>query len=461
LNGQLHIDIALGETGAFAIAHAGRVMQRASATVVWPTDNDDPAPAISAAFQSLADSLSTLYGRSSHGARVRVTLLPPLADARLVPLPPLRPIEAELVIRRDAAKHFVGGAVPRVVAVTPGHKDVLAAAATVSVVEAVRTAITSAHWLLDAIVPAHGAWIAAVSGRAAHDAAAIIAVEGDAAHIIRLENGSPATLRRVPAAWAADVAQAAGTGPGHALVLAPREQRGALAAALTAAGWTVSGDEKLALTAAEAAARCAGIAKLELVPPTLAAARRRRKRTLAGRMVAVAMLLVVAAAGLELWGARRELETVRARRAAIRDIVAPLLSARDSISRLREQAGAIEALESSAPRWTRALFDLALLMPADVHVTELQTRADTVLIEATGSRAGQALQALRRAGSLTGIRMDGAVERELQDGETALERFRMRAVLLPPVSTTTTFSQSNVRPPAADLPLRETARRSP
>jgi hypothetical protein len=56
--------------------------------------------------------------------------------------------------------------------------------------------------------------------------------------------------------------------------------------------------------------------------------------------------------------------------------------------------------------------------------------------------------------------MDGAVERELQDGETAIERFRMRAVLLPPV-TAPGASPSNAQQRAVDMPLRATARRSP
>jgi hypothetical protein len=461
VNGRLHIDIALGETGAFAVAHSGRVMQRASATVAWPADNEDPSPAIRAAFHALDDSLSALFGSPSVGAHVRVTLLPPLSDARLVPLPPLRPAEAELVIRRDAAKHFVGGAVPRVVAVMPAKGEVLAAAATVAVVEAVRAAATASRWTLDAIVPAHGAWIAAVSGPAANGAAVIVAVEGDAAHIMRLENGAPTGLRRVPATWAGEVAEAAGASPGHALVLAPPDRRSALVAALAAAHWTVSDDEKLAMTAAEAAARCAGISKLELVPPTLAAARRRRTRTIASRMVAVAILLIIAASGIEMWGARRELDVVRARRAAIRDVVAPLLAARDSISRLRDQAGTIANLESTSPRWTRALFDLALLLPADVHLTSLRTNADTLLIEGTGARVAEALQAMRRAGSLTDIRLDGAVQRELEDGETATERFRMRAVLLPPVATAAMLSVPPSRQPVTDAPLRETAGRLP
>jgi Tfp pilus assembly protein PilN len=150
---------------------------------------------------------------------------------------------------------------------------------------------------------------------------------------------------------------------------------------------------------------------------------------MATRIVLAAAIVLVFAALTELWGLRRELEQVRARRAAIRADVAPLLAVRDSIHRLSEQSVAVRQIEARSPQWTRALFDLALLLPEDTHLTSLRATADTLIIEAAGDRAGEAMQALRRAGSLNDVRMLGAVQRELEDGETSVERFRLRAVL--------------------------------
>jgi Tfp pilus assembly protein PilN len=104
---------------------------------------------------------------------------------------------------------------------------------------------------------------------------------------------------------------------------------------------------------------------------------------------------------------------------------------RDSLNQLNERVAKIQELENRSPQWTRALFDLALLLPEDTHLTSLRATADTLIIEASGDRAGEAMQALRRAGSLDDVRMLGAVQRELDDGETSVERFRLRAVLNP------------------------------
>jgi hypothetical protein len=62
---------------------------------------------------------------------------------------------------------------------------------------------------------------------------------------------------------------------------------------------------------------------------------------------------------------------------------------------------------------------------------------DTVELEAAGSRAGEAIQALRAASLFRDVRLQGVVERELENGETVVERFRVSARLagVPPEST--------------------------
>jgi hypothetical protein len=84
-------------------------------------------------------------------------------------------------------------------------------------------------------------------------------------------------------------------------------------------------------------------------------------------------------------------------------------------------------LTARSQRLTPALFDLSVLLPDETHVTSLHANGDTLLIEAEGSSAGEALEALRAARSLQNVRLEGVVERTLEAGSTAAERFRLHA----------------------------------
>jgi hypothetical protein len=257
----------------------------------------------------------------------------------------------------------------------------------------------------------------------------VVAVVGAAAHVFRTENGAVTVTRRVPAAWLEEVVAAAGNGPGRATVFAERDERQPITRALAAAGWMLSEESGELLSAAEAAALHAAHARLELIPPTLAAERRERLRTRGLRLAAAALVLFAATAGVELWDAQRELESVVGRRAEIRANVAPLLISRDSLQRLSERIHQVRAAEAGSPRWTQALFELSMLLPLETHVTTLQMHGDTLEVEATGGRAGEALHALRSAGSLTDVQLLGTIERDLENGATSLERFRFAARL--------------------------------
>lgn len=408
--------------GATAVVRGGAGARTIAAPIEWPEESADPTGAIASALREIERRLADGTPRPARAVAARIALLPPFSDARLVTLPPLRRGEAEAVLRRDAARHFVGGNVARIVAVRRGARGqpALAASAPSPLVEAVRAAVAAVGWRLDAILPAHACWLAAAPRG---PLAGVVAVEGDTAHVVRVERGEVTVLRRVPIA-SAEVVAALGQGPGELASFADAEVRERIVRAAALAGWQSHGDAT-APDAARAAAEGAFGARLELVPATLAAERRRADRALAARFAVAATALLVLAAALELWGARRELAAVEARRAEIRAQVAPLLATRDSINRLYERAETIATLTARAPRYTSALFDLALLLPADAHLTALDASGDTVKIEAAGARAGAAMQALRDAGSLSDVRLLGIVERELEDGTTAVERFTL------------------------------------
>jgi len=149
-------------------------------------------------------------------------------------------------------------------------------------------------------------------------------------------------------------------------------------------------------------------------------------------MLAGAVVLILASAGAHLWGTHRELAAVQERRAAIRNEVGPLLLARDYLYALTAQVQVLEQLEESAPVWTRSLVELTALLPQDTYLTAFYASGDTVELEAAGLRAGEVIQLLRESGLFEDLRLQGVVERELDEGETVEERFSLRARLPAP-----------------------------
>ncbi len=440
---RLRIGLAISRDRITAIARGGPHDMAFDAPFAT---NGGETSALPSTLVALARRIAGEFGEASFEARVHVALLAPHCDARLVALPPLRASEAMAVLRRDAARHFVGGTGARVVTVQlQPHQEagttapMLAAAAPLALLEMIRDAVQNAGWQLERIVPAQGAWIAGLPAdvvkRARGERCLIVATDSDAVHVLDVGAGVR-DMRRVPSAWVDEFAAAVGKGPGVAIVHASGVERDRLVRVLAASGWRIDGGDQAMDSGAAAAAECAHLSAMELTPPTLAADRRRRQRQFAVRAAAAGVALLAGVAVAELWGARRELDAIRARRAAIHDEVTPLMAARDSVARLQEWTGRITTLDEQSPRWSRALFDIAMLLPEDAHLTLFQTSGDTLRAEIEGLRAGEALQSLRPAASLTSIRMEGVVERDLEEGTTSTERFRFMARLTAPQTRT-------------------------
>jgi Tfp pilus assembly protein PilN len=306
----------------------------------------------------------------------------------------------------------------------------------VQLVEAVRRAAAVNRWRIRAVVPAIAAWLDAsgLPGRRTTDRElpqAVVAVVGDTVQVARVSAGALTTLRRVSTTTPEEVVSAAGAGPGRALVLAAASTRARLERELSAAGWQLMPAPADAATAELAAAAFAGPTDLELIPESLAAQRAERQRSWALRVAVAAGLLFLGAAAVELWGAQRELDAVRSQRAALRPKVAPLMIARDSLMQLEQRQDLIAGLNAGSQRLTPALFDLALLLPSETHLTSLHANGDTLVIEAVGASAGEALEALRAARSMRAVRLEGVVERQLEAGATAAERFSLHARTVP------------------------------
>jgi Tfp pilus assembly protein PilN len=188
---------------------------------------------------------------------------------------------------------------------------------------------------------------------------------------------------------------------------------------------------------------------VELVPPTLAMARRDHTRRIAIGMGAVAAFFLVAAAAVQLWGASRELRLVRAERAEIREAVAPVLAAADSLAAIEERLASIGALEDAAGGWTFALVELAVVLPGDVHLASLQAAGDTLVMDAIGGRAGDALDALGNTSSFRDVQLEGAIQRDVEAGAAARERFTLSAIRAEGLPTA---SKGTDRAAAGNLP---------
>ena len=390
------------------------------------------------AIGELKSALDKAVGRNTEGAVVSVGLLPPLADARLVPLPYMRRAEVEAVLGRDVARYFLGANRPRIVGVRlprrngsrstkpgVGPTPVLAAAAPLGLLEATRSAVVGMGWRCDSFSAAHGSWLRAAASLKGTPVASVLALVGATAHVLRLEGGDPVAVRQLPASDLGHVAEALGGGSGRVLVLASPQRFEEFRGALTATGATPVRDPEGWSGAEELTAARAESAELELVLPAMAEERKKEVRRITAWLAAGAVALIVATLGSQLWGVHRELRGVQEQRASIRAEVAPLLDARDSLNGLTTQVQSMAALSSSSPVWTRSLVELAALLPTDTYLTGFFASGDTVELEAAGAQAGEAIQVLREAGLFEEIRLQGVVERELEDGETVVERFRL------------------------------------
>ena len=355
----------------------------------------------------------------------------------------MRRDEVVAVLGRDVARYFLGANRPRVVGVRlpngnggkngkadGGSMPVLAAAVHLSLVELARRSLEGVGWSPASLLRGPRRVARRLDSSKGTPVKAVVAVVGDTAHVLRLEGSNPSGARQLPAQDLSSVAEALGEGSGRVLVLSSPQVFDGLHGPLTASGWVGLPEIR---RVGQGPKRAQPLARPD--PPSSwyrrASSRsggRRPGRTrwaLRERRLFASCWLLLA----QLWGAHRELGAVEARRAAIREQVAPLLETRDSLNELTARVQAMEELEANTPIWTRPLVELAAILPEDTYLTALFASGDTVEIEAAGARAGEAIQALRESGLFAEIRLQGIVERELDEGETVEERFRVWALL--------------------------------
>jgi hypothetical protein len=250
--------------------------------------------------------------------------------------------------------------------------------------------------------------------------------------VVMIESGRVGLVRRLRAApldaAARRVAEACrGHGP---LTLLGSEWSPDFRSELADAGVELSATGEAPEATDSLAARCApGTAALELVPTSRRSEAARRVHRLTHRLCATAAGLVLSAAGLEWWGAARELERVTEARARQRDRVAEALAVRDGLDRWDTRLAALRSAEASGVRWSAVLAGLAEHLPSDAHVTVLRGRADSLILEGEASQATAAFDSLQQTPAFTRFRALAPIRQEARDSGPPVERFVAGAVL--------------------------------
>lgn len=437
------LDITLGADGLAAYDSDDHVLLG-----FFPGRLDPLAESVAAlntCFDRLEQALATRVedDPSDRDVLLRLAVLPPLCEVRLLDLPGLRDDEIERVLRRDSSRYFLAGGrsltVGGVRIDTGGARKgttgpILAAAVPTSLLDDVDTAVRARGWEIERIIPAHAAWLDALeelkpSGRSKLRTAPrlLVASFDDTLHILVISADGDVQVRRFPTNDPEAFMEIVEGTPGLALVLAPSRDRAALSEAIRTSGWTVSRDGE-SLDAREGAARGAAEALPEIVPPSIARKRMTEERGFTSRVLVAAALLLILATGVYYWGAARAYAAVRAEREEIRAEVAPSLATRDSLDRLLTRLDEMADLGGGTSGWTAFLVELSVLLPPETHLQSLRAVGDTVVIEGAGGRAGEALEALRATPLLHDVQLEGPIQRELEGGSTARERFTVSAI---------------------------------
>lgn len=386
---------------------------------------------------------------------VRVALLAPLVEVRTVSLPPVSAHDAQRLLARAAARYFLSTSEPVTVGVsTPVTVNAdamtcVAAAAPIRLVRALRDAVTAAGGTLGDIMPALVTWsLGDAPRRAPHG---VIDVGEALFELVTWRNGAPVGVRRfarpddLPA-----LCDACATLDGAVTLIAADSDHAAIASSLAQHGISLArahADAHAPITssiAARAAWRLATVpwhATADALPLALPDSERETPRRPSAawsasqrRLWVASALLLLAAAGVYRVGVLRELQAVRAERAAIAPALDSLGVGARSNDPLALERAVREAARTTVP-WARVLATLGVVMPRDAHVIGLRAMGDTIELEGAARNAGGVFAALEQA-RFTELSATAPVRRERSANGAITERFTFRARVPQPRVTT-------------------------
>lgn len=349
------------------------------------------------------DDIAETVGRvrAEAGSRaprtLEIALLPPVAQLRFVTLPPMPEDDARKVVARNVSRYFPDVAEAQTIAVTRTAAGWLVAAAPAAVVAALHAAAAAHGFGIGTMVPAPVLW-----ARAARDGK--IAVEGSRqTTVLDVRRGSIRGVRRLrpraPLPPELAAARTVARDDGEAARLSTRE------------GWRA--------------------VPLELVPDDVRARRARTVKRAAWWLADASAALLMLGAGLILWGEHRELNAVRAHRAAIRAQVQGALAGRDTLLDLTEHVSTIAGLQRSTHEWSSVIALVAGALPLDASLTAFHGEADSIALEGQAAEAAGVFAAMRAAPGIAAVRASAPVRQEGggPDGQPVIERFVVAANL--------------------------------
>jgi hypothetical protein len=379
-----------------------------------------------------------------------VALLSPLVELRTISLPPLGDDDRNRFLSRNSSRYFVGargaqviGSLSPVVAKGAASAPVLAAAATQQLVSAVQAAASAAGLSLANVIPAESAWAAAaceIWPALERGTAGVVMTRDDRTDLLTLQDGELQSVRRFRGpADASEIVDALASGAGARIgVLGPASAALAMVAALSALRVQVltptpawqSMSEHPEVLAARFAPAATGLA-------IRTEESRENERVDIGRLawwgVGVATAILVLAGIVNYLGAKRELASVQAARAAIRPQVEATLVGRSSVETVYRQVSALARASREAPRWSVLLASLAHQLPDAASLTAFRARGDSIFLDGVADHAGPVFDDIGRTPGVGGVRATAPVRRESIEGETPLEHFSIGAQVLPRV----------------------------
>lgn len=398
---------------------------------VWSRDFDAGLE-----WEELRAALAEMRTALGSGRPLHLSLLPPLAQSRILEFPRLTSAELRAVLGRSVDRYFPGITEPQTtgaVALRRGGKGpfpVLATTASAHTVEALLGAAENAGWVVATITAAAVSWPAGavrVWPELRKGDAGLIVIEDSVVHVHALTNGMVTKLRRVRLdVW--DSTMISSTGP--VAVVGATEEVSMLRAELCASGIAVLAPPEWSVTPAILAALGAphGSA-LEVLPPRVYDARLSAARRLTRRLVGVAAALVFLAGAMHLWGLHREITAVEAERESIRADVQVAIEERELLDGLQARLAALSDLEGSSPRWSTVITELAVRLPRDAHIRSLRAVGDSLVLEGDATRSVGVFEALQQAPAFRSVRASAPIQQVRREGEdgASVERFTLGA----------------------------------
>ena len=422
---------------------------------------------LAAAFAELARALGGAGAVGAQNGTLVVSLMPPLTEVRRLDLPPLRADELQRTLTRDASRYFVQARGPQVVGVSlPARRPrrapvpVVAAAAPVRLINAIRGAAQQAGWSVEAIAPAETAWTSAAFALwpvLARQGGHALVAQDDRTDLLRFDGGRLSGVRRFRpgASDAAMIVDSIGGPSARVGVLGATGPARELAAALASFGLSAvrAGDTGSASDRPDVlAARFAGSS----LGPVLRgedsfALERAGAHKAAWIVAAAAVVLFIAAAGIELWGVRRQLAEVRAERAALRPQLAATMVGRTTVDATYKHLLALNQVESASPRWSSVIATLSQSVPEEAYLTAIRARQDSLVVDGLAGHAARVFDAIERTRGFTDVKSAAPVRRENQEDGPALEHFTI-AARVESLKPSQTAPASTTRTPPARRP---------